>query len=134
MLAGMDRIFAWVVGLWRSRLLRLLVVGLLASLLLIPVAAVDGLISERMTQRDAAHAEVTTTWGGPQHIAGPVLIVPYDRVSLVTQKDGSVQELRRSYRVRLLPEDVAIDSAIRAEIRHRGMFQIHQECAGRASP
>ena len=124
MLAGMDRLFAWVMGLWRSRLLRLLVVGLLASLLLIPVAAIDGLISERMTQRDAAHAEVTATWGGPQHIAGPVLLVPYERVSLVKEKDGSVQELRRTFRVRLLPEDVAIESAIESEIRRRGMFQI----------
>lgn len=120
----MDRIVAWITGLWHSRLLRLLVVGLLASLLLIPVAAIDGLIHERMTQRDVAHDEVTATWGGPQHIAGPVLIVPYDRVSQVTQKDGRVQELRRSYRLRVLPEQVAIDSKVQTELRRRGMYQI----------
>jgi len=120
----MDRIFAWLTGLWNSRLLRLLVVGVLASLLFIPVAAVDGLIRERMTQRDVAHEEVTATWGGPQHIAGPVLIVPYERVSLVTQKDGRVEEVRKSYRLRLLPEEVAIDSKVQTELRRRGMFQI----------
>jgi len=120
----MDRIFAWLNGLWNSRLLRLLVVGVLASLLFIPVAAIDGLIRERMTQRDAAHEEVTATWGGPQHIAGPVLIVPYDRVSLVTQKDGRVEEVRKSYRLRVLPEEVAIDSKVQTELRRRGMYQI----------
>ena len=120
----MDGIFAWITGLWHSRLLRLLVVGILASLLLIPVAAIDGLIHERVTQRDAAHEEVTATWGGPQHIAGPVLIVPYDRVSQVTQKDGRVQEVRKSYRLRVLPEAVAIDSKVKTELRRRGMYQI----------
>jgi len=120
----MDRIFAWLNGLWNSRLLRLLVVGVLASLLFIPVAAIDGLIRERTTQREAAHEEVTATWGGPQHIAGPVLIVPYDRVSLVTQKDGRVEEVRKSYRMRVLPEEVAIDSKVQTELRRRGMYQI----------
>ena len=120
----MDRIVAWISGLWHSRLLRLLVVGVLASLLLIPVAAIDGLIRERTTQRDVAHNEVTATWGGPQHIAGPVLIVPYERVSQVTQKDGQVQELRRSYRLRVLPERLAIDAKVQTELRRRGMYQI----------
>lgn len=120
----MDRILAWIAGLWQSRLLRLLVVGVLASLLLIPVAAIDGLIRERMTQRDVAHDEVTRTWGGPQHIAGPILIVPYERVSQVTQKDGRVQELRQSYRLRILPEQVAVDANVKTELRRRGMYQI----------
>jgi len=57
---------------------RLVVMMLLTSALLIPIAWVQVIVSERAGRRDVAAAEIGTTWGGPQLVAGPVLAVPYE--------------------------------------------------------
>ena len=61
----------------RSVTLRVVVIGMLALLLLIPVGMVRSLIAEREYTRGNAIAEISQKWGGPQTIAGPVLSIPY---------------------------------------------------------
>jgi len=52
---------------------RLVVMGGLALALIVPLTWVYSIVSERASRRDAAVKEVSSTWGGPQIVSGPVL-------------------------------------------------------------
>jgi inner membrane protein len=44
----------------------------LTVVLLVPITWVYSIVSERAARRDQAVGEISTTWGGPQTLAGPV--------------------------------------------------------------
>src|SRR2546425_4128430 len=60
-----------------SQMLRLLLIGFLVLLLLIPAAMIGGLVSDRRATREGAVEEVTGKWGRMQVITGPALVIPY---------------------------------------------------------
>ena len=53
-------------GLIPPLLARALLVGALIILLLVPIAQVDHLVSERVGMRENAAARVSESWGGPR--------------------------------------------------------------------
>ncbi len=60
-----------------SQMLRLLLIGILVMMLLIPAAMIGRLVSERKERRQEAVSEVSSKWGEAQTIIGPALVVPY---------------------------------------------------------
>ncbi|MCK5027536.1 MAG: cell envelope integrity protein CreD [Candidatus Pacebacteria bacterium] len=98
--------------------LRVVVIGILALLLLIPVGMVGSLIREREYNREGAIAEISQKWGEVQTVAGPVLSIPYDR--FVTNEKG-VQVTVTEY-MHFLPETLDIEGNVSPEIRSRGIF------------
>ncbi|PTR28553.1 inner membrane protein [Luteibacter sp. OK325] len=67
--------FRWM----QSITAKVLGIGLLALLMLIPLTQADGLVRERQAMRDTAVTRVADGWGGPQVIGGLVLAVPTQR-------------------------------------------------------
>jgi inner membrane protein len=97
---------------------RLVVMTVLTVALLIPIAWVQIIVSERAGRRDVAAAEIGTTWGGPQLVTGPVLAVPYT----VVWEDNTGR--RGTCRAMFLPKDLRIEGTLRAETRTRGIFDV----------
>ena len=62
---------------------------------------------------------MSTTWGGPQTFAGPVLSVPY----LYTLAEGSGRRQATAY-AHLLPRDLQVDAKLVTERRRRGIFEV----------
>ena len=60
-----------------STILKLLGVGLLVLLHLIPLAMIKGVLSDRLERRNEAVSEITSSWGVNQNVIGPVLGIPY---------------------------------------------------------
>src|SRR5436305_12785772 len=60
-----------------SQMLRLCLIFGLALVLLVPIAMIWGLVSERQDRSQSAIAEVSSKWGNAQTIAGPALVLPY---------------------------------------------------------
>ena len=73
-----------------SLVLKMLFLGLLLLLFLIPLALIRGLVEEREGYRRAAEDEVIGQWGGEQTLAGPFLVVPY--VDRLQDEKGRVVE------------------------------------------
>lgn len=111
-----DRLNAWMSG---SVSLKLLSIGLLLLLLLIPSSMVEGLITERAENRDAATAEISSQWGGAQLVLGPVLVLPY--TARLTDEKGNVSETTRY--LSLLPDTLATTGTLAPERRHRGIYE-----------
>jgi inner membrane protein len=60
-----------------SALLKALIIGVLAVLMLIPLGMIEGLIAERASRRAQAVASVQASFAGPQTVALPFFIWPY---------------------------------------------------------
>jgi inner membrane protein len=52
---------------------KIIMVGLLALFLLIPLSSVQSLITERAERKQDVVLEVTNSWGTDVHIFGPIL-------------------------------------------------------------
>lgn len=103
-----------------STFFKLLAVGGLAVLLLIPLGMVGSLISERQARRNVAAEEVAASWGSSQVVGGPVLTVPY----VVHGKDEKGKPIAWTSYARFLPETLKIDGRMLPERRNRGIFEV----------
>ena len=79
----MGKLRAWLETLITNNRIYLKMGFLLALVLvlLVPLELIEGLIAERMQRRDMVVEEISRTWGAPQVLEGPVLIVPYRKVT-----------------------------------------------------
>jgi inner membrane protein len=103
-----------------SVLFKLILVGILMLALLIPLAMVRGLISERQARHDQTATEIANTWGLEQTLGGPVLRVPY----LLRGKDENGKPTVCTVNAIFLPEDLAITGQTSPERRSRGIFEV----------
>src|SRR5215207_780585 len=101
---------------------KLLLAILIAAALAIPIFMVWFLVYDRQTQSEQASLSITEGWGGPQTMAGPVLVIPYRATAseTVIESGRSVTRSRDVTReLRLSPETVALETAIKPERRKR---------------
>ena len=105
--------------------IRMFTIGIIILLLLIPVAMVESLISERQERQEEAIREVSSKWGESQTITGPVITVPYKSYSKVFEEKGSGYKLveSRSF-AHFLPESLNIKGSAQPEVRYRGIYKV----------
>jgi inner membrane protein len=107
-----------------SQTVRLLVVGGLVLLLLIPVAMIGALIAERQQRRETAVADVSAAWGHAQAITGPALVVPYTRRTTELTADGRAVTTTAQRSAVVLPERLEVRGRIETETLRRGIFSV----------
>lgn len=97
--------------------------GLLATLLMIPLIMVGNLVSEREGRRNEAVKEVSSRWGHPQTLGGPVLVVPYRTVYVDVDGNKKIARtvLENAY---FLPETLNVGGKIIPERRNRGLYEV----------
>ena len=96
---------------------KVLGIGFLALLMLIPLAQVQGLIGERNSLREKAVASIASGWGGQQWLGGPVISVP-KRVRVATNTGWVTQESTEI----ILPDRLDITATLAPEIRKYGIY------------
>ena len=64
----------------RSPGIKLLFALLIAGALVIPLMMVYALVWDRQSQSETAQNSINAGWGGPQVLAGPVIVVPFKTV------------------------------------------------------
>lgn len=97
---------------------RIIIVGVLALLLLIPVQMVKELVNERASLKNSAVAEISQKWGAQQIIAGPILSVPY-KTYAISEKGERVGTTAYAH---FLPETLTINGSVLPQKRSRGIF------------
>ena len=78
-------------------LVKVVGIGVLALLLLIPLIMTHQLINERQSRRQEAITNIAQGWGGQQTVSAPIVVVPYKRswTDVVREvKDGRPYEVR----------------------------------------
>ncbi|MEK7536122.1 MAG: cell envelope integrity protein CreD [Patescibacteria group bacterium] len=97
---------------------KMIVVGVLVLICWVASLLVLGVISERQGRQQEAEQEVASSWGRPQLIAGPVLVVP----TSVYVANPNVPAGRTQQVIYILPKDLSINSTLEPEVRKRGIY------------
>src|SRR5438270_13527585 len=64
-------------GKRHNTIIKLLGVGALGLLLLIPLAMITGVLNERLALRNEAVTDIISSWGKEQNVIWPVLGIPF---------------------------------------------------------
>jgi len=99
---------------------KLLFIGFLILLLLIPMGMIENVIYERNNLYYSAKQDIMNAWGREQTVGGPVLTLPY-RVHYVDDK--GIERVRKSL-AHFLPEHLEIRGHLNSETRYRGIYQV----------
>lgn len=116
----------------RALLFKLLGVGFLALLLLVPLQMVRSTLWERLHRYNQAVDSITAPWGSRQLVAGPILMVPFthrvERNYKVTRNGEEAIE-RRAHTERaaayFLPDSLEVTGDIAPIERNRGIYRTH---------
>jgi inner membrane protein len=116
-----EKINSWIA---MSITIKLISIGVLILILLIPMSMIKSLIEEREhTSRDAIN-EVQQKWGGSQRVCGPILTVPYKSFYTKIDKDGEEKQFFHTKYAHFLPEELNISGSVNPEMRNRGIYEI----------
>ena len=122
---------------WFSRhalFFKIIAIGFFVLLLLIPLALVEGTLSERQSRYNEAVSSITAPWGGSQHIIGPILVVPFTYkveteewaagvIGATPSKNKIVREYTRE--AYFLPDQLNVQGALEPSERKRSIYTAH---------
>lgn len=108
----------------RSPGFKFFLISFLILLLLIPLALVTGLISEREGRSREVARDVARNWGGAQTITGPYLVVPYT-VQVETKEGDKVVQRTSEHRAVFQPEELDMRGDAKSDVLHRSIFDVN---------
>lgn len=99
--------------------LKIVSVGILILVLLLPASMIKNLIRERQTRRDSVVREIGEKWGASQTITGPFITIPFK--TFFKDEAGKIQ-YDLNY-LHILPETLNITGEIDPQVRYRSLFE-----------
>jgi inner membrane protein len=112
-----EKTSAWI---RTSVVLKLVGIGMLILILLIPMSMLRSLIAERSALQENAVAEISSKWGGEQTLTGPVLTIPYSVILRKTTSGDTIREMRYAH---FMPEELKINGTLIPQSRYRGIYK-----------
>ncbi|HEY4582298.1 MAG TPA: cell envelope integrity protein CreD [Lysobacter sp.] len=108
--------------------LKMVLVAAMTLVILVPLAMVNAVITERQAYRREAVADVVRSYAGAQVVTGPVLTVPYSEMVEVeeTGRDGVVHTVRRRQSSQWTYFPTRFDAAgpLAPSTRKRGLYEV----------
>lgn len=107
---------------------KVLLMGLLILVMLIPAALVRQVIWERSNRADEVEGEILESWGGQLKVAGPLLRIPCEGLEELSVKDDKGRETKelRSYDFELWVSPTLLDTqgSLSTERKSRGIYSV----------
>jgi len=106
------------ISFWQrySAMIKMVLIGILVLLLLIPSSMIRGLIRERQEYQQQVIEEVAGKWGRVQIISGPIVSIPYT----VNHQNSNIS-IEYAH---ILPETFNINGTLKTEYRKRNIFKV----------
>jgi inner membrane protein len=114
-----ERFNRWIE---ESIMIKLLSIGFLVLLLLLPSAWIQDLMQEREARAESVIDEISSKWSGSQTLAGPILVIPYQYQETVDKGKDGFQIFERTGKYFFLPENLTVTGDITPDVLHRGIF------------
>ena len=105
---------------------KLAITILIGLLLAIPLFTAWALVYDRQSQSQNAQVSITEGWGGEQVLAGPLLVIPYERtVEERIVENGVARIVRRADRgkITVSPELSEIETTLDPDRRKRSIYE-----------
>ncbi|MCB2073087.1 MAG: inner membrane CreD family protein [Novosphingobium sp.] len=110
----------------RSPGIKLLLASLVGLVLVIPLLLIYALVWDRQDQSNTAQASINAGWGGPQVVAGPVVVVPF-KTTQVQNEEVNGKTISRTVEVeRMLyvsPVENNVTTKIAPEERRKSIYR-----------
>lgn len=110
----------------KSLLIKLLTIGALMLLLLIPITMIGNSIDERQRYSETVLQDIAKSSSYSQTLIGPVLVVPYSRTEYTTTYNELKEKITEAREVNgklyFLPELLRVDSDMDMKSRKRGIY------------
>lgn len=107
-----------------AKTIKVVTIGFLVLLLLIPMNMIERLIWERNLTKNDAVDEVSQKWSSNQVLLGPYLNFDYI-IEHETTVDGKKTVSLETKNLTLLPDELIIDTDLATEIRSRGIYDVN---------
>jgi inner membrane protein len=118
-LSLLEKLNAWIA---ESVTVKLISIGFLVLILMIPSSWIQNLITEREQRADAALDEISSKWSASQTVSGPVLVIPYIRRDRIDRGKDGVEFVEHTEKSYFLPDELAIEGTVNPTVLHRGIF------------
>ena len=107
---------------------RLMMVGILTLLLVIPLSLIEGLIYERSHRQKQVVNEINQKWGNEVLIYGPILKIPYITYKEKTFKNKNTKKVytetvEETHFAYFFPENLNISSNVNPERKSYGIYE-----------
>jgi inner membrane protein len=110
----------------RSPGIKLLFAALVALALMIPLMLVYALVWDRESQSQTAQSSINAGWGGPQVIAGPIVVVPFRTTQTQNEEVGG-RVVSRTVEVEKLlyisPVENRVSASVKPEERRKSIYR-----------
>lgn len=115
-------------GFLQSNTARLIMVGLLTLILLIPLALVRDLIAERAARQQEVNQNIVSKWGTDVYLYGPIVRIPYtvyEETVIVNEKTkATVTERKPSTEYAyFFPETLSSNTSVTTDKRRYGNYE-----------
>ena len=100
--------------------LKIALMGVLALLMLIPLAMIQGQIKDRQRAADESRHEVAASWGRKQTLTGPVLKFSYDTEVLDKEQKKTTRKVTETF----YPRTLSYDIDTQTQTLHRSIYDI----------
>ena len=100
--------------------LKIVLVGILALAMLIPLVMIGELVRERQNNADDTVRAISDEWSRAQTLAGPRLVFEYE----VTEKDAAGKTQVRKITRKIYPEHLKVDADIATQLLHRSIYDV----------
>lgn len=111
----------------RALFFRVTSIIFLAALLLVPLALIGGIVSQRQHLQQQVEGTIASSFAGPQRLFGPLLVIPYVEREVVVTNDEkgrqSSQIVLHQRQVYLVPEQLVYDGTVNVEARYKGLYK-----------
>ncbi|MEN8171070.1 MAG: cell envelope integrity protein CreD [Pseudomonadota bacterium] len=113
----------------RTMTKKMMVIGGLILLLMIPLMMIEGVVKERSNYRDEARRSIAQSWTGEQKFIGPLLVVPYKEFYKKKVWDAKLEEYQLqthhwNRKLYLAPEKLTLKGDVTTDERSRGLYTI----------
>jgi len=98
---------------------KMALLGIMAIMFLLPLELIKSMIRERAENSGAVQEQISNEWGKEQHITGPVLNIPVDRITYLS--DDNISATSTIWH--LMPEEIIVSGKIDPQVRYRGIYE-----------
>lgn len=103
-----------------ASLLKMIAIGILILLFMIPTAMIKDLIREREQNQEKVIIEIGETWGNSQYISGPIISVPY--MARVEDENRRIKMVKNY--LHILPDSLVADANLKSKPLKRSIYQV----------
>jgi len=112
-----------VVSFFNSPSVKLVLIGFVTVILLIPSTFVWILVEERADRAESVARDIARSWGGTQTVNGPYLAVPYTETKVTGSGENEKEQVWRRTAV-LFPETLTFRGETRVEERRKSIYKL----------